>query len=47
SLAGVVVDWLDADTEANFPGGGEDATYAGEDPPYRTPNTVISTPSEL
>ncbi|NIW24495.1 MAG: general secretion pathway protein GspK, partial [Gammaproteobacteria bacterium] len=20
---------------------------AGEDPPYRTPNTVISTPSEL
>lgn len=47
TLAGVVVDWLDADTETSFPGGGEDATYAGADPPYRTPNSVISTPSEL
>ncbi len=47
TLAGVVVDWLDADTEMNFPGGGEDASYAGMDPPYRTPNGIISTPSEL
>lgn len=47
TLAGVVVDWLDADTEISFPGGGEDATYASVDPPYRTPNSVISTPSEL
>jgi len=47
TLAGVVVDWLDADTEMSFPGGGEDATYAGVDPPYRTPNTVISSPTEL
>ncbi len=47
TLAGVVVDWLDADTETSFPGGGEDASYAGMDPPYRTPNTIISTPSEL
>lgn len=47
TLAGVVVDWLDADSEASFPGGGEDAAYAGVDPPYRTPNSIISTPSEL
>ena len=47
TLAGVVVDWLDADAETSFPGGGEDASYAGMDPPYRTPNTIISTPSEL
>jgi general secretion pathway protein K len=47
TLAGVVVDWLDADAEANFPGGGEDASYAAMDPPYRTPNSIISTPSEL
>ncbi|NNC66249.1 MAG: type II secretion system minor pseudopilin GspK [Gammaproteobacteria bacterium] len=47
TLAGVVVDWLDADGEASFPGGGEDASYAAMDPPYRTPNAIISTPSEL
>lgn len=47
TLAGVVIDWLDADTEASFPGGGEDASYSGVDPPYRTPNTIISSSSEL
>ncbi len=47
TLAGVVVDWLDTDTEMSFPGGGEDASYAGVDPPYRTPNAIISTSSEL
>ncbi len=47
ALATVVVDWLDSDTEAGFPSGGEDATYAGMDPPYRTPNALITSPSEL
>jgi len=47
SLAGVVTDWLDADSEASFPTGGEDATYAGMDPPYRTPNGYVTSPSEL
>lgn len=46
-LAGVVTDWLDADSEASFPTGGEDATYAGMDPPYRTANGFVTSPSEL
>jgi general secretion pathway protein K len=46
-LAGAVVDWLDPDTELRFPTGGEDATYAGADPPYRTANSMITSPSEL
>lgn len=47
SLAGAVVDWLDADAEVRFPNGGEDPTYATLEPPYHTPNTMITTPSEL
>jgi general secretion pathway protein K len=46
-LAGAVVDWLDPDTELRFPTGGEDVTYAGADPPYRTANSMITSPSEL
>jgi general secretion pathway protein K len=47
TLAGAVVDWLDPDSEARFPNGGEDAAYAGEDPPYRTANAMITSPTEL
>lgn len=47
SIAGAVVDWLDSDVETRFPTGGEDALYAGLEPAYRTPNTVITTASEL
>jgi len=47
NLAGAVVDWLDPDVEPRFPSGGEDAAYAGTDPPYRTPNSMITSPSEL
>ncbi len=47
ALAGVALDWLDADGDTEFPFGAEDATYAGFDPPYRTPNFVITSPSEL
>lgn len=47
SLATVVIDWLDSDTEVSFPNGGEDQTYAGMEPPYRTPNAPITSASEL
>ena len=46
-LAGIVVDWLDADTETNFPNGAEDDAYATTIPPYRTPNWPITSTSEL
>jgi general secretion pathway protein K len=47
ALAGAVVDWEDPDSDVQFPDGGEDVTYSAADPPYRTPNTAITTPSEL
>jgi general secretion pathway protein K len=47
SLAGAVVDWLDPDAEMRFPTGGEDVTYSGADPPYRTANGMITSVSEL
>jgi general secretion pathway protein K len=47
ALAGLIVDWLDPDVETHFPSGGEDAVYADTDPQYRTPNSMITTPSEL
>ena len=46
-IAGVVVDWLDADAETNFPNGAEDEAYAATNPPYRTPNWPITSTSEL
>jgi general secretion pathway protein K len=47
ALAGVVLDWVDPDIETHFPSGGEDASYSDTDPPYRTPNSMITSPSEL
>jgi general secretion pathway protein K len=47
ALAGSVVDWLDPDTELRFPTGGEDVVYTGQDPPYRTANSMITSTSEL
>jgi general secretion pathway protein K len=47
ALAGAIVDWEDPDTDVQFPNGGEDVTYSGSDPPYRTPNTAITSPTEL
>jgi general secretion pathway protein K len=47
NLAGPVIDWLDPNTDAHFPSGGEDSVYADADPPYRTPNMMITSPSEL
>lgn len=47
SVAGAVVDWLDADVETHFPNGAEDDAYASSIPPYRTPNWPITSTSEL
>ncbi|MCW8845238.1 MAG: type II secretion system minor pseudopilin GspK [Gammaproteobacteria bacterium] len=47
SLAGVVADWIDPDTQSSFPDGAEDDFYTGSDVPYRTPNTYITTITEL
>lgn len=45
--AGMIADWIDFDTEARNPDGGEDTLYAGQDPPYRTPNLMMVSTSEL
>lgn len=45
--AGLMADWIDADIEPNFPDGAEDSTYLGQVPPYRPPNTLVTSVSEL
>lgn len=47
NIAGLVVDWLDPDSDMRFPNGGEDAVYATAEPPYRTANAMITSTSEL
>jgi general secretion pathway protein K len=44
--ASLIADWIDPDTQP-LPDGAEDSAYAAQDPPYRTPNTFITTPAEL
>ncbi len=46
-LAGVAVDWLDANSEMHFPSGAEDPAYASEDPTYRTANSIVTSATEL
>ena len=46
-FAGITADWLDADQEAGFPDGAEDPIYTGFTPPYRPPNQIIASTSEL
>jgi len=46
-LAVVLLDWLDEDITASFPGGVEDESYLLLDPPYRTANRLITDISEL
>lgn len=46
SIAAAAADWIDSDS-APSPGGAEDASYGGGDPPYRTANTLMADPSEL
>jgi general secretion pathway protein K len=45
--AGMIADWIDLDTEARNPDGGEDTLYSGQDPPYRAPNLMMTSTSEL
>jgi general secretion pathway protein K len=45
--AGILADWLDADTQPNFPDGAEDNIYTSQSPPYRAANGPITTVSEL
>lgn len=47
TVAGKVVDWLDADANPQFPNGAEDDYYTGLEPPYLVPNTLITSVSEL
>lgn len=45
--ARIIVDWIDADTNPQFPEGAEDSVYAGQTPAYLTPNMPITRTSEL
>lgn len=46
-FAGIAADWIDADQDASFPDGAEDAIYTGITPPYRAANQLISNAAEL
>lgn len=46
-FAGVAADWIDANLEAGFPDGAEDAIYTGFIPAYRTANVPLSNVTEL
>lgn len=46
-FAAITADWLDADQDASFPDGAEDAIYTGLTPPYRAANQLLSNASEL
>jgi general secretion pathway protein K len=47
SLAGAIVDWLDADTGIDPAGGAEDSAYLAEAIPYRAANRAFAHISEL
>lgn len=42
-----MVDWIDYNTNPQPTEGAEDSVYLGQDPPYRTANLYITSPSEL
>ena len=42
-----LVDWIDSDDQASFPGGAEDSYYLAQQPPRRTPNMPLTSVSEL
>lgn len=46
-LAGITVDWLDADQVETIPNGAEDPLYTGLAPAYRTANQRIANVTEL
>jgi general secretion pathway protein K len=45
--AGILADWIDADTTPNSPDGAEDSVYLTQTPPYRTANMPVTSISEL
>lgn len=45
--AQLMADWIDKDSEPGFPDGAEDNFYTSQDPPYRTPNTLVTSSTEL
>lgn len=45
--ARIIADWIDSDTNPQFPDGAEDPVYTSLTPPYRTPNMPITRSSEL
>jgi general secretion pathway protein K len=45
--AGIARDWIDADDQPGQPDGAEDAVYTSQNPPYRTGNWPMMSPSEL
>ena len=46
-LAMALLDWIDADINASFPGGDEDDIYLLQEPPYRAANRPLVSTSEL
>jgi general secretion pathway protein K len=46
-FAARLVDWIDTDDQATFPGGAEDSYYLAQQPPRRTPNMPLTSVSEL
>ena len=46
-LAGITVDWLDADQNEGIPYGAEDPLYTGRTPPYRTADRRMVSVTEL
>jgi general secretion pathway protein K len=45
--AQLMADWIDTDVEPGFPDGAEDNFYTAQNPPYRTPNTLVTSSTEL
>lgn len=46
-LVNALLDWLDEDIEARFPGGAEDGIYLAKEPSYRSANSPMVSVSEL
>ncbi|MFC1524063.1 type II secretion system minor pseudopilin GspK [Thermodesulfobacteriota bacterium] len=46
-LVYAVIDWIDPDSNVTAFGGGEDESYMNHDPPYKTANQPMKSPSEL
>ena len=46
-LAAAIRDWIDADSNPTGFDGGEDTEYLGYNPPYRVPNRLMESPTEL